>query len=112
MNNDQKSSEYSDFYKMVFGFRPSLPTVWKEGEWESEIDALNKAWEYESERRACAEKHAIAEFESTIASCLAHGAPDRGTAIRWLKDLEVSFGDEEYFEYIHGLPYGYLKSQA
>ena len=55
------------------------------------------------------EAECIEEFEKLIADTIDMGAGDRETAIRWLKDGDDWFeNDESYFEYTFGLPYGYL----
>jgi len=50
------------------------------------------------------EGECIAEFEQLIGDTIAIGASNRETAIRWLQ----SDDDNSYFEYTHGLPYGYV----
>ena len=58
------------------------------------------------------EDECIVEFEKLIADTIACGAGDRDTAIRWLKSSdETSQHDEYYFEYTHGLPYGYMSGK-
>lgn len=66
----------------------------------------------EEEIRQEAEKNACIEiFEYTVAETIKSGAKDRETAIRWLREAEQDRqleGDDGYFEYCNGLPYGYL----
>ncbi len=50
------------------------------------------------------EAECIGEFEQLIGDTIAIGAGNRETAIRWLQ----SDDDNSYFEYTHGLPYGYV----
>jgi hypothetical protein len=58
------------------------------------------------------ENECIEEFEKLISETISMGAGDRETAIRWLKSSDEWYeNDESYFEYTHGLPYGYLSGK-
>jgi hypothetical protein len=117
---EQLQCVYSDLHKDTYGFRPrnSTDEQWNSAEWlKQEIAWLDK----EFDRVAAAEKEAelrnIAAFENTLQASIECGAGDRATALRWLKDAHrnadgsqdpyIEF-DPGYFEYLHGLPYGYL----
>lgn len=107
---------FSDLHKDAMGFRPNT-TFWewlreatdaeKQAEWDSLIACMDRRMQEDAER----ERECIIKFEATVATTIASGAGDRATAIRWLKDAEGNqyVADEEYFEWLKGIPYGYIK---
>ena len=110
---------FSDLHKDAYGFRPRgdffqwLQTA-TDDEKQAEWDSLLKALEATIAREDAIEKEAIARFETTVATSIAAGAGDRATAIRWLKEAEGDqyVADEDYFEWLQGIPYGYIKKTA
>lgn len=107
----------SDLHKDAYGFRPSedFHNMWaistpkqKQDVWDSLIVVLNREMIEESNR----EDEAIAQFEAVITSYMECGKCDRTTAIRWMQDVHETFDkdrdDVEYFEYLLGIPYGYI----
>ena len=111
-------NSFSDLHKDAMGFRPSQGFYqWIEtanddelqAEWDSLLQALDRRNRLEAER----EQIAIAKFEAAVALTIASGANDRATAIQWLKDAEGDqyVADEEYFEYLNGIPYGYISGK-
>jgi hypothetical protein len=68
---------FSDLYKDVHGIRPRgiQPTA-------EHVEYLQRELEYQ-----LAEERAIED--ASINACMAHGAPDIDTAMRWLEDAEV-----------------------
>ena len=65
------------------------------------------------ERRIAEDNAAYADaalrFESRVESTIALGAGTRENAIRWMMDADNVNGDIQYFCYLNGLRYGYLK---
>ena len=66
---------------------------------------------FRSKEEAEAQKIAIAKFEDRVLN-LMHTGTNRQRVISWLMDAEGVNGDTEYFCYLNGLPYGYLKDVA
>ena len=104
-------SDFSDFYKEVYGVRPRWMTdeQWNSEEWlEQAIAGLTIAAEEEAVRRNDAYARAINLLEDSIATLIqTQGAADRETAVRWLMDAE-DIDDVAFFECRMGVPYGYL----
>lgn len=106
---------FSDLHKDAFGFRPS--SAWwawlkiatddeKQYEWDGLIHEMGQR----EVQRAAAEKAAGLRFETLVARSIEAGAKTRDDAIRWLMDSDSSVRDDiSYFEYLMGIPYGYLK---
>jgi hypothetical protein len=114
---EEAQSFYSDFYKELHGFRPRFATAeqWNSLEWlEEQIKSLHEYAPIVAAEDAAREKAAIEKFEALVATTIASGAKDRVTAMRWLRDSDDPYvaNDDGYFEYTHGLPYGYLKKAA
>ena len=106
-----------DLHKDALGFRPasywfaawnSMTDDEKQAEWESLIAAMVRR---EDERKAD-EQVGIVRFEQSVAKTIAAGAGDRATAIKWLMDAEGGNDDVEFFEYLQGVPYGYIAKTA
>ena len=106
---------FSDLHKDALGFRPKgafyewLQTASndeKQAEWDSLFDALERRMNYEAEMQ----REAIVKFEKLITTTIESGAKDRVTAIRWMMDAQNGCNDDVgYFEYLMGIPYGYIK---
>ncbi len=111
---------YSDLYKEAYGVRPgenvynwwfSLNPENKQVEWDYLVKQMRQRREEELEFQ----KESIRVFELRIDECVAAGARDRDTAIRWMVEAEGNedvFEDMDYFCYMNGLPYGYFKGDA
>ena len=99
----------SDMYKDANGMRPRSIQYWERLDTEekclAEMDSLEVAVIAVIDQERLNEKAAIVKFEQLIAATIEMGAWDRETAIRWLLDDEP---DNGFFEFQHGLPYGYL----
>lgn len=111
-NLDMLQSEYSDFYKEVYGFRPRHISEehWNSEEWlENAIGKLAEEAKNEAERQNARYSSAINALEDNIVSLIKNGANDRDTAVRWLMDAEEVGNDVSYFEYRMGVPYGYIE---
>lgn len=106
---------WSDLHKDAYGFRPrdwdrikNLSDADMKAEWDSMVESVEQNIEIERH----AKEVASAKFEETLAEVIAAGAGDRSTAIRWLLDATddvMAQSDIGYFEYLNGLPYGYLE---
>ena len=68
---------FSDLYKDVHGIRPRgiVPTP-------EMVDYLQRELEYQLAEERATE-------DASINACMAHGAPDIDTAMRWLEDAEI-----------------------
>lgn len=108
----------SDLHKDAYGYRPS-EQFWrnwdaftddqKQSEWEYLLVQLDQSIKREEAQTAVA----IAEFEESIRLTIEGGAADRSTATRWLMEAcEEANGDVEFFEYLNGIPYGYISKTA
>ncbi len=113
------SDNFSDFYKDVFGSRPSQDV-------REDFDALDlKSMEKEYDRMAAMMKEneeleqqmqsqAAKDFDATVAMTLELGAKNRAQAIEWLMDAEdlfsrLSHSDGEFFCWLNNLPFSYAK---
>jgi hypothetical protein len=116
---EQLQCEYSDLHKEVNGFRPRSMTdeEWNSAEWlRSECQKLCDALPAVTAAEEAREKAAIDAFEGAVARAITTGARDREQAIAWLK--QAAGGDTDpyiqhdpgYFEFLNGLPYGYLST--
>jgi hypothetical protein len=103
----------SDLHKDAYGFRPasywfaawnSMTDAEKQAEWDSLVAAMARR----EEERLEDEKVGIVRFEQSVARTITSGAGDRATAIKWLRDAEGGNDDIEFFEYLQGIPYGYI----
>ena len=108
---------FSDLYKDAHGFRPRGHKFYaddttadeKQAIWNGLLEDLDVESKRYEERRL----EAIVDFENLIKKTIALGAADRTVAIEWLRNADDDMwmkNDDEYFEYSHDLPYGYLKS--
>ena len=107
---DQARSEYSDFYKEAFGFRPrwdySAMTL---ADFDREFEYLAQECKRNEELRAKAEAEAAVRLEQRILSLLESGAKSRAMALRWLDEAEGTNGDVDYLCFCLGVDYGYIK---
>lgn len=107
----------SDLHKDAYGFRPrgAFWQNWeastedeKQAEWNSLLEACQRAIERQREEEALA----IVRFEKLLEKTVSRGAGDRETALRWIMDASgIDNGDWEFLCYEHGLPYGYFKAK-
>jgi hypothetical protein len=104
---------FSDLHKDALGFRPhsgfwhwlkSATDDERQAEWDSLIVAL----ETREQQRQEAQRAATVRFETLVAKTQAVGARTREDAIRWLMEGESDVG---YFEYLMGIPYGYVNKR-
>ena len=108
------NATYRDLYKDAYGSRPSeaVYSNWKQKtdeqkqvEWEYLCEVLDR--ELEEEKRE--EDRAVVVFEQRVGAIMETNGGNRAQAIRWMKQAEnCEQDDEEYFEYLNHLPYGYL----
>lgn len=106
----------SDLHKDAYGFRPS-ESFWatfaafnpmqKQALWDSMLADLDRAIKEDEEL----EKAAIIKFESRIDN-LMHDGTNRKAVVAWFVDAEDCYGDVEHFEFLNGLPFGYLKKKG
>jgi len=106
----------SCFHKDATGFRPGS-AFWEfwanatDAEKQAEWDSLGVAFDRREAMIVEEEKRCIAEFEHAVKQVIEAGAGTRGRAIEWLmdgQDIDVR-GDVGFFEYLMGIPYGYVK---
>ena len=109
---DQARSEYSDFHKDVFGFRPrwdySAMTL---ADFDREFEFLSEESKRQQELRAKAEAAAAVRLEQRILSLLESGAKSRAMALRWLDEAEGTNGDVDFLCFCLGVDYGYIKQE-
>jgi hypothetical protein len=104
-----------DLYKEVHGHKPRYIDfdAMSDEEFNKFYDNLLVELEEERVREAEAQDKAVREFEAKVEELVSMGAGNRETALRWLKDAEDDdYMDDGYFEYSHGLPFGYIKGVA
>lgn len=103
-----------DMYKDAHGVRPRGVNfdAMSEQDLEEMIAHLQTSIDVQIQTKRAAEADAIALFEQSITTLINSGAPDRQSAIRWLRtaydDIRI-IEDDSYFEYEYGLPFDYLK---
>jgi hypothetical protein len=112
-----------DGYKDAHGIRPRFMGLWDAdgvaADWtlerlQAEAASISRDVEASIIEDRAHEQRAIIAFEAAIQVAIASGAGDRETAIRWLRDAEDdphAAGDDGYFEFLQGLPYGFLKGE-
>ncbi len=108
MSTEDLLDGYSDCYKSLHNVRPSANVS---------RDALIEFWtNYDANFEAmmagekAQEQRAIERFEATVASTMAiMPLANRADVLRILTGDQ---DDEEHFEYLNGLPFGYLKKAA
>ena len=109
---DQARSDYSDFYKEAFGFRPrwdySAMTL---ADFDREFEFLAQECKRNAELRAEAEAAAAVRLEHRILSLLESGAKSRAMALRWLDEAEGTNGDVDFLCFLLGVDYGYIKQE-
>jgi hypothetical protein len=109
---DQARSEYSDFHKEAFGFRPrwdySAMTL---ADFDREFEYLAQECKRNAELRAEAEAAAAVRLEQRILSLLECGAKSRAMALRWLDEAEGTNGDVDFLCFLLGVDYGYIKHE-
>jgi hypothetical protein len=111
---EQAQCIYWDMYKDAYGVRPRGidTTDWSLEQFEKEFEFLGKVIEQEEIARKAAEAEAIVKFEQHVTNTICMGARDRETALRWIFEASQADGDEEYFCFLNGLPYGYFRKVA
>lgn len=108
----------SDLHKDAYGFRPcegfwaswsSMDDDEKQAEWDSLIEACNRAIQEEEDQQALS----IMRFEVLVQKTIESGAGDRETALRWIMDASsgARYNDWDFLCYDHGLPYGYFRTK-
>ena len=103
-------SQYSDMHKDAYGFRPRFDYLdWSLADFETEFEHLGRVIDQRIAEDNAAYDAAAIRFESRIESTIALGAGTRENAIRWMMDADNVNGDIQYFCYLNGLRYGYLK---
>jgi len=109
---DQARSDYSDFHKEAFGFRPrwdySGMTL---ADFDREFEYLAQECKRNAELRAQAEAAAAVRLEQRILSLLESGAKSRAMALRWLDEAEGTNGDVDFLCFLLGVDYGYIKHE-
>ena len=105
----------SDLHKDAYGFRPS-GRFWssfaafnpeqKQALGDSMLADLDRS--IEDYRKL--QEEAVVKFEDRVDN-LMHDGTTRERVIKWLMEADQSLGDDEYFEFLNNLPYGYLKSK-
>jgi hypothetical protein len=109
----------SDFHKDAYGFRPNQAfwSWWQsatDAEKQAEWDTLGEAMERREAMQQEDERVAIVAFEKRVGTIMLCGAGTRERAIEWLQQSEgiMAIGDEAFFEYLMGIPYGYIRKTA
>lgn len=114
-HKEELQSMYWDFYKEVYNVRPRWMNfkAMSEADLCEALDRLEEQAKSVFAQREAEQNAAITKFEKTVSETIAYGAGDRATAIRWLmySDAGTKY-DAEYFEYLNGLPCGYLNRTA
>lgn len=104
-------SDFSDFYKEVYGIRPRWMTneQWNSEAWLTRaIEGLQIAVEENRELENVRVARAVNDLENQIATLIQlEGATDRETAVRWLMQAE-DIDTVDCFEFRMGVPFGYL----
>ena len=110
---EQAQCTYWDMYKDAYGVRPRWidTTAWTLADFEAEFASLATAIEQAEVERKAAEAEAIVAFEDRVLN-LMHTSTNRERVIAWLMDVEHANGDDEYFCFTQGLPYGYFRKAA
>ena len=109
---EQLAATHYDLYKDVHGIRPRWYDYesMTEEELRAELVQLSAEAEVQNREYEIRQKEAITHFEDQLNN-LADSA-DPVTATRWLMEAVDADGDPEYFEYLNGLPYGFLKQRG
>jgi len=103
----------SDLHKDAYGFRPSQ-SFWaifaasngdqKQAIWDDLCDALEATVARERQEQ----DEAIKRFNNRLNKLYEVVAKDFEMAIRWLHESCDTNGDDDYLEFMLGLPYGYI----
>jgi hypothetical protein len=111
---EQMASEYWDYYKSAYGFRPRHvdTSTWTVEDFEAVFDELAGVCERNQLHEAELEAEAAHKLELRIQSLLSHGAKDRAMAIRWIDEAEGADGDREYLCFLLGVRYGYFNAET
>lgn len=109
---EQLAAIHYDFFKDVHGIRPRWYNydAMTEEELEAELNQLNKEAEVQAREEEIRQKEAITHFEDQLNNLA--DSTDAVTATRWLMEATEVDGDVGYFEYLNGLPYGFLKKHG
>jgi hypothetical protein len=75
------------------------------------MEQLGRESEIQRQQEEKQQKIAIEKFEDRVTNLL-HTGNNRQRVIQWLMDAEDVQGDADYFCYLNGLPYGYLREVA
>jgi hypothetical protein len=76
----------------------------KQAIWDDLCDTLKETVAYENQQRALA----VERFEHLIADLVRCGAKDFNMAIKWLHEVHDTYGEDDYLEYMLGLPYKHI----
>lgn len=111
---EQLLSDYSDFYKDVYGFRPRFVGM---RQWSLEVASAEMDSLIEYSKKVFAEEEAqqlrdIVAFENHVRDLIEKfGAKDRATALRWIDQEYNCAGDREFLCYCANLPYRYFNEE-
>ena len=107
---EKMSCEYSDFHKSAYGYRPRFDrSSWTEEDYRVAFIGLGNICRDNEREREESEKAASFAFETTVTKLVKANNIARATAVRWLMEADGVDGDDEYFCYKNGLPYGYFR---
>jgi hypothetical protein len=112
---EQLQSDFSDFHKEVYGFRPryATPEQWNSEAWLlAELEKLEQASVAVFAEQDAQQQRDIATFEVRVADAIQLGAADRDAALRWIMDADDCQGDLEFLCYKNGLPYRYFANDT
>lgn len=108
---EQLQSQYSDYYKEAYGFRPRHSTThWTVLDFNDEFARLGQTCQENAVAAAESEAAAVEKLEATIANLISIGAKNREVAIRWIADGEQVGDDMDHLCSNLGIPYGYLSN--
>ena len=119
MNYREELATYIwDEYKSVNGIRPrwmglwnadgKVSASWTTADLKAEADRIEGEVKLAIIADGMREHDAAMAFEVSLLDIIDAGAKDRETAIRWLRDADVDYARDGYFEFCYGLRYGYL----
>lgn len=110
---EQLAASHYDFYKSVFGVRPRWMNYddMSEQDLEKAMEELAVQAEVQEKADAERERKAISGFEVRVMDSMnVLGAKSRKQAIEWIRQAEgCENQDDDYFCFVMGLPYGYVK---
>ncbi len=107
---EQCQSQYSDYHKEAYGFRPRHSTEgWTVEDFKREFESFARTCEANERERNESEARAVIAFEALVVKLVTvNGVKDRAAAIRFLADAEGTGDDMNYLCYCLGLPYEYF----